>query len=64
VINDKNRSRLLSGFKLKPKLLLDSSEEGRARAVGSRCIVGGPLQLEIVAAGERSLVDDDASGNP
>jgi hypothetical protein len=64
VINDQDRRGLLSGFKFKAKLLLDSSEEGRAGVVGSKNIVRGPLQLEIVAIAEVGLINNNAAGNP
>jgi hypothetical protein len=64
VVNDEDGCSLFGGFKFKPKLLLDSSEQGRGRVVGRGCVVVGPLKLEIVAIAQVGLVDNDVAGNP
>src|ERR1700744_6249421 len=59
MVDHQHRNRLLRRLKLKPKLLLNRRKQRRSRVVTSRCIVGSPFQLEIVAIRKVRLIDPD-----
>ena len=63
-VDDEDVGGGLGGLELKAGLLLQSGEDGWAageRRVSWR-VVGRPMELEIIAAGEAGLVDEAAAG--
>jgi hypothetical protein len=63
VINNENWNGFFSWFKFQTELFLNRSEQRWSRIIRDGCIVGSPLQLEIITACEIGLVHDDPAGN-
>src|ERR1039458_4683474 len=61
VIDDEDVNGGFHGFELQAELLLDGGKEaGRRVGIGGIGLVIGVAQLEVIAAGEASLIDDRA----